>query len=128
MQTYPNSPIAPEALYFLAKSYHDLGADDWAREHLALLAKKYPEGKYTNEGKTLLASLGGAQTLLAQQSDSTLASDVNPVGQSPRFEMFNQPSTAPQSLGTPSSFDSLSRSSPNGLGQGFTACRLDAWC
>jgi len=128
MQTYPNSPIAPEALYFLAKSYHDLGADDWARNHLVLLTKKYPDGKYTTEGKSLLASLGGAQTLLAQQSDSTLASDVNPVGQSPRFDTFNQPTTTPQSIGTPSSLDSISRSSTNGLGQGFTACRLDAWC
>lgn len=128
MQTYPNSPIAPEALYFLAKSYHDLGADDWARDHLALLIKKYPGGRYENEGKSLLASLGGAQTLLAQQSDSTLASDVNPVGQSPRFDTFNQPTTAPQSIGHPSSPDSLIRSSANGLSQGFTACRLDAWC
>lgn len=128
MQTYPSSPIAPEALYFLAKSYHDLGADDWARDHLALLTKKYPDGRYANEGKSLLESLGGTQTLLAQQSDSELASDVNPVGQRPRLDTFNQPTTASQSIGDPSRFDSLSRSSPNGLGQGFTTCRLGAWC
>lgn len=128
MRDYANSPIAAEALYFLAKSYHDLGADDWARDHLALLAKKYPDDRYANEGKSLLESLGGAQTLLAQQSDSTLASDVNPAGESPRFDTFNQPTTASQSIGSPSSLDSLSRTSTNGLGQGFTACRLGAWC
>ena len=128
MQTYPSSPIAPEALYFLAKSYHDLGADDWARDHLVVLAKKYPDGKYATEGKSLLASLGGAQTLLAQQSDSTLASDVNPVGQSPRFDIFNQPTTVPQSIDRSSSLDSPNRSSANGLSQGFTACRIGAWC
>ncbi len=133
MQSYPDLPIAADALYFLAKSYHDLGADDWARDHLILLTKKYPDGKYSDAGRSLLDSIGGAesQTLLAQQSDSTLASDVNPAGQSPRFDTSSQPTTAPQSvgmLGMPPSLDSLGGSSTNGLGQGFTACRLGTWC
>lgn len=128
MQDYADSPIASEALYFLAKSYHDLGADDWARDHLALLTKKYPDGNYANEGKSLLESLGGAQTLFAQQSDSTVASDVNPAGDGPRFTQPSQPTQSGGIFGSPASLNAFGSSSTNGLGQSFTACRLGAWC
>ena len=45
MKIYPDKPVAPDALYFLAMSYHQLGADDWAAENLTLLAEKYPTSK-----------------------------------------------------------------------------------
>ncbi len=136
MEQYPDLPVAADALYFLAKSYQELGADDWARNNLILLTKKYPDGKYTDAGKDLLASIGGeqAKTLFAQKSDSDLLSDVNPTDQSPRFDASRQTNTAPsltQSgsiLGLPPLLDLLGTSSTNSLGQGFTACRLGAWC
>jgi outer membrane protein assembly factor BamD len=43
MKLYPDKSVAPDALYFLALSYHDLGADDWASEKLTLLAEKISE-------------------------------------------------------------------------------------
>ena len=50
MKMYPDKPVAPDALYFLALSYHELGADDWAGENLTLLAEKYP-GSGIRRGK-----------------------------------------------------------------------------
>lgn len=132
MKDYATMPVAADALYFLAKSYHELGADDWARDHLILLAEKYPDGKFSDAGNNLLEKLGGAQakTLLAQKTDSTALTDSAPTGLGTRSSTFTQPtaSSTPSSeiLGIPPSLDSSSGSSS--LGHGFTACRLDTWC
>ncbi len=132
MKDYANMPVAADALYFLAKSYHELGADDWARDHLVLLAEKYPDGKFSDAGRNLLEKIGGAQakTLLAQKTDSTALTDSAPTGLSTRSATFTQPtaSSTPSNelLGIPPSLDSGSGSSS--LGQGVTACRLDTWC
>jgi len=126
IKNYPDKPVAPDALYFLAMAYHELGADDWARDNLVLLAEKYPGSKVSKDGKKLLAKLGGAQpgTLLAQTSDSVAFSDIGPTaGRSARPEAPDQPS-----IPSPSQIRSLRIPSANALGQTFTACRLGAWC
>jgi len=126
MKNYPDKPIAPDALYFLAMAYHELGADDWARDNLVLLAEKYPDSKVSGSGKSLLAKIGGAQpdNLLAKQSDSVAFSDIGPTaGRSARPEAPGRPS-----IPSPSQLGSLRVPSANALGQAFTACRLGAWC
>jgi outer membrane protein assembly factor BamD len=126
MQRYPDKPVAPDALYFLAMTYHDLGADDWARDNLVLLAEKYPGSEVSSDGKSLLAKLGGAQpgTLLAKKSDSIAFSDIGPLaGRSASSRMADR--VLPPS---PSQLGSLHIPSANALNQGFTACRLGAWC
>jgi outer membrane protein assembly factor BamD len=116
IKTYPDRPVAPDALYFLAMSYHEMGADDWAQQSLVLLAEKYPDSQAAGDGKLLLAKIGGAKPspLFAQQSDSSSVTGM----QAPN--LFSIPS-APQlgSLGVPSS---------GALDQAFTSCRLGAWC
>jgi outer membrane protein assembly factor BamD len=126
MKSYPDKPVAPDALYFLAMTYHELGADDWARDNLVLLAEKYPGSKVSGDGKSLLAKLGGAQpgTLLAKKSDSVAFSDIGPTaGQNARPEAPDR-----LSIPSPSQLGSISIPSANALGQAFTACRLGAWC
>ena len=73
MKLYPDRSVSPDALYFLALSYHDLGADDWASEKLTLLAEKYPDSSHSSKAKSLLAKIGGAQppTLLAENVEPT---------------------------------------------------------
>src|SRR5262249_37752044 len=61
MKIYPDKSVAPDALYFLALSYHDLGADDWASENLILLAEKYPNTSHSGDGAKLLAKIGKSQ-------------------------------------------------------------------
>ena len=123
---YPDNPIAPDALYFLAKSYHKLGADDWAREELVLLAEKYPDSNVSSDGESLLEKLGESNpsVVAAQKSDSIAYSDTEPTaGQDNGPGGPDLPSTPSHNqLGT------LHIPSANGTGQAFTACRLGAWC
>jgi outer membrane protein assembly factor BamD len=122
-KTYPDRPVAPDALYFLAMSHHELGADDWARADLALLIEKYPDSSAAADGKSLLAKLGGAQPpiLLAQKSDSVTASDAGPAVTRPYTSGLPSMPTQPH-------FGSVGGSFASPQGQAFTACRLGAWC
>jgi outer membrane protein assembly factor BamD len=130
LKNYPDKPIAAEALYFLAKAHHEMGADDWARENLIVLAEKYPNSTASGAGKSLLEKIGGAQpnTLLAQKTESVPLSDAGPG-----MVRSNRPAASPAAsaigaLGIPSSLDSFGASAATTLGQGFIACRLGAWC
>ncbi|MDO9118572.1 MAG: outer membrane protein assembly factor BamD [Nitrospira sp.] len=124
MKIYPDKPVAPDALYFLAMSYHELGADDWAADNLTLLAEKYPNSKVAADGRSLMAKLGGkkSDTMIAKDSSATPFSDARPYA-SPNNspDLPNIPSAA-------SAFGALKLPSANALGQSFTACRLGAWC
>jgi outer membrane protein assembly factor BamD len=124
MKLYPDKSPAPDALYFLALSYHDLGADDWASEKLTLLAEKYPGSTYSSEGKSLLAKIGVEKptTLLALKADPVPSSNSPAV--SPRE---TQPSLPAELLSsTPSR--SVSPPSATALSQSFVNCRLNVWC
>lgn len=120
MKVYPDRPVAPDALYFLAMSYHEMGADDWARERLILLANKYPNSTAADQGKSLLAKLGDTKPspLLAQKSDPGAGPDVAPATTGPSLSDLPSMPQFP-AFGVPSS---------SALGRGFTACRLGAWC
>lgn len=121
-KTYPDRPVAPDALYFLAMSHHELGADDWARADLTLLLEQFPDSNAAADGKSLLATLGGAYPpLLAQKSDSTIASDAGPASSRPYTSGLSSNQAAP-------SVGSGGASSLTPLGQAFTPCRLGAWC
>jgi len=121
-QTYPDYPVAPDALYLLAMSYHELGADDRASATLMLLLEKYPDSNAVSDGKSLLATLGeGSPPLLVQKSDSVTAFDTEPASSKPYTSGLSS-TQAPPSLGSAdASLISL-------RGQTFTPCRLGAWC
>ncbi|MBX3329125.1 MAG: outer membrane protein assembly factor BamD [Nitrospira sp.] len=128
LKNYPDKPAAAEALYSLAKAHHEMGADDWAREDLIVLAEKYPNSTTSEAGKSLLEKIGGAQpnTLLAQKSESVPLSDAGPG-----MVRSNRPAASPSAIGTlgiPPSLESFGASAATTLGQGFTPCRLGAWC
>lgn len=124
MKVYPDKSVAPDALYFLALSYHDLGADDWAAEKLTLLAQKYPNSPHSSEGAKLLAKIGGSKPdiLLAKKPEPTpsAADPSTPPTQAP-FSVGNGfvPSAPTSSIRIPSAVS---------LGQGFVSCHLGAWC
>ncbi|MDX2252085.1 MAG: outer membrane protein assembly factor BamD, partial [Nitrospira sp.] len=121
IKIYPDKPVAPDALYFLALSYHELGADDWAADNLTLLAEKYPTSKVAADGRTLMAKLSGkkSDTLIAKDSSATPFSDARP---------YTPSSNSPDIPNAASAFSALKLPSANALGQSFTACRLGAWC
>ncbi len=124
MKLYPDKSVAPDALYFLALSYHDLGADDWASEKLTLLTEKYPNSAYSSEGKSLLARLEREKptTLLALKGDPTSSSTqptAAPSGNQPSLAAGLIPSVPIESFRLPSA---------TALRQSFVSCRLGAWC
>ena len=123
MKLYPDKSVAPDALYFLAQTYHDLGADDWASEQLTLLAEKYPGSAHSTEGRSLLTKIGREKstTLLAKKAEPA------PLSSSPT----SSPSESKLSLaaGIPSvPTGSFRLPSASALSQSFVSCRLGAWC
>jgi outer membrane protein assembly factor BamD len=128
MKLYPDKSVAPDALYFLALSYHDLGADDWASEKLTLLAEKYPDSAHSSDGRSLLAKIGGEKpaTLLTKNAEPT-PSPTSPTGSPATPPSGNQPSLAAGLI--PSVPAGLFRLPPTtALRQPFVSCRLGAWC
>jgi outer membrane protein assembly factor BamD len=124
MKLYPDKSVAPDALYFLALSYHDLGADDWASEKLTLLAEKYPNSTSSSDGNSLLAKIGGGKsaTLLAKKAEPT-----PPSTQQSAPPSENQPSLA-AGLIPSGPAESFRLPSAMSLRQPFVSCRLGAWC
>jgi outer membrane protein assembly factor BamD len=122
MKVYPDKSVAPDALYFLAMSYHDLGADDWASEQLTLLAEKYPNSAHSTEGKRLLAKI------MKSQPPVVVAKKPEPAPANPAPAAESQHS-APGGGVTPQVANGLMRlPSATAMGQGFVSCRLGAWC
>jgi len=124
MKLYPDKSVAPNALYYLALSYHDLGADDWASEKLTLLAEKYPDSAHSSEGRSLLAKIEREKptTLLA------LKAEPAPSSSSPTAPPSdNQPSLAAGLIPSVSA-GSFRLPSATALSQSFVSCRLGAWC
>jgi len=56
---YPDLDTSADALYYLAKTYKDLGSLEQAVESLTLLLTRYPQSPIRKEGQTLLAALNG---------------------------------------------------------------------
>ncbi len=124
MKLYPDKPVAPDALYYLALSYHDLGADDWASEQLILLAEKYPGNTHSGAAKSLLAKIGSEKPapLLAKTTEpapSSASSAIPPSGTQSSVAVGLIPSDPDRSFRLPSA---------SALGQSFVSCRLGAWC
>lgn len=124
LKLYPDKAVAPNALYFLALSYHDLGADDWASTHLTMLAEKYPDSEYASDGKSLLARIGGEtpSTLLALKAEPV------PSSSSPAASPSGKQSSLPAELIPSTPSRSFSLPSATALSQSFVSCRLGAWC
>ena len=124
IKLYPDKSVAPDALYFLALSYHDLGADDWASEQLTLLAAKYPDSAYSSEGRSLLAKIEREKpaTLLALKAEptpSSTSSTTLPSGNQPSLPAGLIPSVPSGSFRLPSA---------TAVSQSFVSCRLGSWC
>ena len=126
MKVYPDKSVAPDALYYLALSYHDLGADDWASEQLTILAQKFPNSHHAGEGARLLAKIGGAKppVLAAKTTEPVPAS----TGASPSSGESLR--TAPAGGVTPHVANGLMRlPSAAAMEQpAYITCRLGAWC
>jgi outer membrane protein assembly factor BamD len=57
VKQYPEMEVASDAMYDLARTYHEIGADDWAQEKLLALEQQYPNHKHKTESQKLYAKL-----------------------------------------------------------------------
>lgn len=147
LKEYPEFSTAPEAMFQLAMSYKQMGADEWAREQLIRLAQQHPNHTRQSEAKKLLAQLNEVlpPTQLARSSQQSTLEQVTPVDprtssqagivspSQPTISSFTAQRTigsipsrlsqplAPQQSSTPGSFSSFRATTPK-------ECRLDAWC
>ena len=127
MKDYADKQVAPEALYYLALTYQELGANDWAVEKLQLLAEKYPNSQFSGDGRRLLAKL-------EKKPSSSPPSVVADAGtRTADFQPATQVLAASASSSNlPSVRASTEQPQPDAAGlslrQPFVACRLGAWC
>jgi len=144
LKEYPDMEVAPDAMYYLALSYHEIGADDWAQEKLILLAQRYPGNKHQSEGQRLLAKLQSEQKTTAVALAGVSANGVSSTqkgvvannltslnGSSPKVAA--QPALTPVASLTPISHavptpPKASIAPANALAPQATLCRLGAWC
>jgi soluble lytic murein transglycosylase len=86
LMRFPESPRAPAALYWLARTKEAEGAPGEARALYALLGKRFPHSYYTHQGVSRLTALpagqGSSQDASAPSSDS-LAAALAPAVSSP---------------------------------------------
>jgi outer membrane protein assembly factor BamD len=71
LRLYPEMDIAGDALYYLALTYKDMGADDWAREQLIALVERFPSSPHVASGQKMIASLNQSRSTetIAQASN-----------------------------------------------------------
>lgn len=126
MKDYPDKKVAPEALYYLALTYQELGANDWAAEKLTVLAEKYPGSEVASSGRRLLAKL---EKKLPSPPPPTVAKKEDVPQDQTATDLLAATAPAPSFNSVSSStIPSLQNSSNLSLRQPFVSCRLGAWC
>jgi outer membrane protein assembly factor BamD len=155
MKLYPDKSVAPEALYYLAMSYKEMGANDWASEKLILLAEKYPNSEAAQDGKKLLAKLQDATPapvvaqaekpapsaepalVMAQSKESppppeptlvTARSQEYVPASAPPPEVAVKNHSSPSRSSSSMQAAALSGTARASVTQRFVSCRLGAWC
>lgn len=152
LKNYPDMAVAPDAMYYLALSYNELGADEWAREKLTLLAEKYPTTNRAKDGEKLFAKLNGKRspgTAIAQAAPAA-KDQVNQIIASlpqvaaadilPAIQPASQPSIIPAAALVSTTSDEhipgtaglpvakFGSQASNGILPQVTLCRLGSWC
>lgn len=116
LKQYPDMDIAGDALYYLALTYKEIGAEDWAREKLMAFTERYPNHQYASTGQKVLAALNAKQPTEAVAQATTSSPDTTTKIPSV-VHAGSSPATAPPP--TPDT------AIPSG---GTTLCRLGVWC
>lgn len=142
LKEYSKMEAAPEALYFLALSYKELGANEWARENLVMLAEQYPEHKHQAASRKLLAKLNETLPPL-QVAQPVTPSSNGPLPVGPSLDGNHATTYSPAALPSlngngkngqspPRSVKPVSaiRSMPTAAASPASTelCRLGTWC
>jgi outer membrane protein assembly factor BamD len=129
LKDYPEMNVAPDALYYLALSYKELGATDWAREQLALLSERFPTSPIRAQGDKLLAKLGGPLPVAVAKSNEEKpapSAQAEPAPAGLALASLVLPESDPGRTTIPQiTAPTLPASA---LQPNLSFCRLGAWC
>lgn len=134
IKEYPELESAGDAMFHLAKTYQDLGVEEWTQEWLIALVNEHPNNPYHKDGQKLLAKLQkNNPTLLAslptgpsmngnkstqQSSGETISS---PHQESPPFSYAGI-------LPTGSTPATLNAPIPTEPPSSHASCAIGTWC
>lgn len=137
VKKFPEMEVAPDALYYLALSYSELGANDWAHDKLVQLAQQYPHHKHQEESKTLLAKVDAKlppDAMLAKAQPAPASSDTAATDPRPAAVVAQTPAPTSPLVGATTSLPPgaqaltavSTKASP--LTPQVTLCRIGSWC
>ena len=79
IKEYSELEAAGEAMFHLAKTYQELGIEEWTQDWLVTLINQYPDSPYHSSAQSLLASLQKEHpTLLAKLSHNPMTRERTP--------------------------------------------------
>jgi outer membrane protein assembly factor BamD len=127
---YPELKTTSEAMFHLAKTYQDLGIEEWTQDWLVALIRQYPESSYHASAQSLLASLQEEHpTLLASLPDSPFPTEKSVI---PVSVNSATPHTSDNPVSTNTSL--LPNTAPEARPVIFTkeptpaTCAIGTWC
>lgn len=124
LKQYPDMDVAGDALYYLALSYKEIGAEDWAREKLMAFTERFPSHQNASSGQKILAALNAKQPAEVLAASSAGATEkVPPVVHGGSFQ---EPTQQPALSAQPSAI--VPESSHAIQSGGTTLCRVGVWC
>lgn len=138
VKKFPEMEVAPDALYYLALSYSELGANDWAHDKLVQLAQQYPAHKHQLESKILLAKVDAklppGTALAKAQPTPAVPNTPNAADLKPAPVVAQAPAPTPSFAGAASSAPPIAQSltavstKASTLTPQVTLCRIGSWC
>jgi outer membrane protein assembly factor BamD len=134
IKEYPELESAGDAMFHLAKTYQNLGIEEWSQEWLIALVNEHPNNPYHKNGKKLLAKLQEKNpTLLASLPENTSVNETLPLTQSPEKTLSpNQESTLVSYAGilpTPSTPVPLNvTTTVTEPPSSHASCTIGTWC
>jgi outer membrane protein assembly factor BamD len=126
LKQYPDMDVAGDALYYLALTYKEIGAEDWAREKLMAFTERYPNHLHASTGHKLLAALNAKlPTEAVAQATISSPETTTKIPSSVHAGSSQEPS---RSLSLASGTTLSPASEPAMRSGGTTLCRLGVWC
>jgi outer membrane protein assembly factor BamD len=130
---FPELETTGEAMFHLAKTYQELGIEEWSQEWLVALIRQYPNSSYHSSAQSLLASIHKEHpTLLAslpknplQQENSSIisASADTTLPLAPDTSVFANAGVLPDTTIAEAQTAVLTEQIANP-----SSCTIGAWC
>lgn len=133
IKEFPELESAGDAMFHLAKTYQDLGIEEWTQEWLIALVREHPNNPYHSDGQKLLAKIQkNNPTLLASLPDGPSENGDTPIHQSSSgtisshqdSPLFSYAGILP-TASTPATLNASTTTEPL---PSHTFCAIGTWC